>query len=397
MRILHIVAGLPPHGGGLSAVVPALCGALAGAGAGIDLATLGGPLAGSVAAAAATGVRLHVFQPSCAHAVGYSADLRRHLEPLVRGADLVHIHSNWTFPVWWGCHVAARCGKPVIWTPHGCLEPVRLRHGAWKKRLAGLCCDNRYLRRAACLHATSTAELDGLRAYGLRNPVAVIPVGADFAALDARPGDPGPALLGEACRGKRILLFMSRVHPLKGLDWLVAAWAQVADRFTEWQLVIVGPDERGYAEVIRRDAQRRGLAERITFCGPLQGAARRAALAAAELFVLPSRTENLGIVVAEAAYLGKPVITTQATPWSELAQRGGGWWIPTGSAALAATLAEALALGPAELRAKGADTQAWVAQTFAWPPLARQVLAVYGWILGRSSRPASLHVTSENA
>ena len=388
MTILHVVAGLPPEGGGLSEVVPGYCRGLAKAGCIVHLATLDGPLSATVARARQAGVNVHLFRPAFRHTILYSGALRRGLSSLVQCADLVHVHSNWTFPVWWACHTALCQQKPLVMSPHGCLFPERLRRSRGRKYMAGVCFDDRYLRRAACLHATAAPEQDAFRAYGLDGPVAVIPNGVEMESFDG-PGD-GSDFRSRfpACGDKRLLLYLSRLDPIKGLDLLIAAWTRLAPQFPAWHLVIAGPDERGCEAIARSALRSAGREESVTFCGPLYGADRLDALRACELFVLPSRNENFGIAVAEAAYVGRPVITTHGTPWEGLPQHGAGWWVPTDTDALHAALSAALALDTTALLAMGARGRDWIAQDFAWPHVARRLLEAYEWILGRRAQPA---------
>ena len=360
----------------------------------VHLATLDGPLAGTVAHARDAGVITHLFRPDFRHTILYSDALRRELPALVRQVDLVHVHSNWTFPVWWACHTALHQRKPLVMSPQGCLFPERLRRSRGRKYLAGVCFDNRYLRRAACLHATAASERDAFRAYGLDGPVAVIPNGVDTEAFDG-PGDGSDFRARfSTCGDKRLLLYLSRLDPIKGLDLLIAAWTRLATQFPAWHLVIAGPDERRCEAIARGALRSAGREESVTFCGPLYGADRLDALRACELFVLPSRNENFGIAVAEAAYVGRPVITTHGMPWDGLTSRGAGWWVPADAEGLHVALAEALALDAAALRAMGARGRVWVEQEFTWPRIGRQMLDVYQWILGRGERSECVRVIS---
>lgn len=432
MRILHVVGSLGRDSGGLGVSVSTLARGTAEEGHVVVVATLmRGPDDLSVTAREAVaegGVKLAGFRPFPPRAVGFSWELPCGLRRLTRWADVVHVHSAWTFPVWWACRSALLRHKPLVVSPRGVLDPVRLRHSAWKKRLAGCCFDRRYLRRATLLHATSQAEKEWIAAYlragnghVCRNGPAVAVVPDSLEIPGAAPS--GAALVPEAETtrrggGGRMALFLGRLHPLKGVDLLLEAWqrtgrARPADA-AFWRLLIVGPDEQGTRAALLRQAGRLGLACRciaggrageagdwifreprsrrsapaeIIFAGPVDGDAKWDLYRQADLVVLPSRSENFGIVVAEAAGMGKPVVATQATPWSGLAERRAGWWTPVSVEGLAGALDEALAMPAAGLAAMGARGREWVATEFGRSRIARQWVEIYSWLLGRGLMP----------
>jgi glycosyltransferase involved in cell wall biosynthesis len=331
---------------------------------------------------------------------------------LVREADIVHVHSHWTFPVWWGCWCARRAGKKLVMSPQGCLDPVRLRHSAWKKRLVGWM-DRYFLRRADAIHVTSEAEKGWVERWmeklktesGTRKrkggwgPVVVIPNGVEAAAFAGIGDREAISRRWPECRGKRVALFLSRIHPLKGLGMLIDAWAEIPH--AGWQLLVVGADEAGHEAEIKARVERRGLTGAVTFGGPRYGDEKVAVMQAADLFVLPTHSENFGIVVAEALACGVPVITTKGTPWGELekcvnallrycvnkaitqsgnqafhAERAG-WWIDIGVEPLARALVEAMGLTDEERRAMGENGRRLVEAKYQWPRIAGEMEKVY--------------------
>lgn len=420
MRVLHIVAGLPP-GGGLAESVPNLCRHLRQLGHEVTLATLDGLLSEAARAAEAAGVRLVRFAPSFPRALYFSWQMLRRLPALVRAADVVHVHSLWTFPVWWGCRCALRARKPLVMSPRGCLDPVRLRHSAWKKRLVGRI-DRWCLRRAAVVHATSEMErgwgerflrppsgrkIEGKRGGGLQ---VVVPNGVSLRPLSGRK------IEGKRGEGnRRMVLYLGRLHPLKGLEMLVEAWGRLHDAqhqspqpsMEHWRLVIAGPDEQGTRAALERQSRELGHMESIDFAGPVYGEEKERLLDAADLFVLPSRSENFGIVVAEALAAGVPVITTKGAPWAELLGQdscddsvvvrerikgagvkgervkkevGGGrcgWWVEVGVEPLAEALREAMSLTDEERWAMGENGRRLVEKKYRWEAVAEQMMELY--------------------
>ena len=376
MNVLHVVAGLPVSGGGLAEAVARLAREAVQLGHEATIATVAGPndpLAAAAEEARAAGVRIVRFAPAAPRAAFFSWDMLSGLRPLVQAADVVHVHSNWTFPVWWGCQAAIAAGRPLVMSPHGCLDPVRLAHSAWKKQLAG-CFDRRYLRQADVIHATSEAERGWIEQYvGGRPRIEVIPIGVDL-----------PALLETAnpAERTRTVLSLGRLHPLKGLDLLLDGWDRAIRALppaARWELVIAGPDEQGTQEMLERRARELGLAN-VTFSGPHYGADKQRAFADADLFVLPSRSENFGIVVAEALAAGVPVITTKGTPWSEI-EGSYGWWVDAAAEPLAHALSSAMLLSDAERAAMGAGGRELVAAKYQWPSVGRAMVEMYQRII----------------
>jgi glycosyltransferase involved in cell wall biosynthesis len=301
--------------------------------------------------------------------------MQRKLTAVVRAADLVHVHSQWTFPVWWGCRTALAAGKPLVMSPQGCLDPVRLAHSAWKKRLAGLF-DRRFLRQASVIHATSNAERGWIERYvGGRPRIEVIPNGVDLPAATSPAAKP-------AGRTRQVLS-LGRLHPLKGLDLLIDAW-QMASQELEpgdrWELVIAGPDEQGTRGGLEQKARQHGLSN-VRFTGPLYGEDKAQALASADLFVLPSRSENFGIAVAEALAAGLPAITTKGAPWQEI-HGSCGWWADVAAEPLATALREAMRLGDGERAAMGQRGRALVEAKYRWESVGRAMVGMYQAVTG---------------
>ena len=424
MRILHIVAGVPP-GGGIAESVPSLCRHEQSQGHRVTLAVVDGSMSEAALAAEAAGVRLVRYAPSFPHAFYFSWQMLAGLPRLIRESDVVHVHSNWTFPVWWGCLAARRLGRPYVISPCGCLSPERRRRSARKKRLAGWFFDRRCLADAALIHATCEAERCEVDAYlaeaGKHAPhVEVVPEGIDVQAWAIAPDRRFLENRFPACCGKRTALFMGRLDPLKGLDLLVEAWRMVGANVVAWHLLIVGPDEQGYAARINKMIDRTGLRDQVTLAGPVYGEERRILLNSAAVFVLPTYNENFGIAVAEALACGVPVITTKGAPWAELENCGNalmrecdsekcvnalmpdfvtegvvenkairqsgnqaflparaGWWVDIGAEPLAAALREAMSLTDEERHLMGKNGRRLVEAKYRWEEVAKQMVAVY--------------------
>ncbi|MDP1580167.1 MAG: glycosyltransferase [Candidatus Didemnitutus sp.] len=393
MKILHLANTAGQQSGGIGEVVHGLIKAQRQAE--ID-ATLWFPGTPAMAAevCAATGVEakrvcaiphVRIFN----HVVPYGL-LGRSTE--VRSQyDLLHQHGIWVPNSIFVAGVAGRV-KTII-SPHGLLEPDRLQIARSKKRLIAHLYENRNLRRASCLVACSEQEAVGIRLYGLRQPIAVIPNGVADELLLPMAGKAQQAKAFKQQHGLpevgRILLFLSRLHPLKGLDLLIDAAAELRRELTEqkWTIVIAGPSELGHREHLAAKIAALDLAALVRLLPALYGPEKAMAYQAADCFVLPSANENFGIVVIEALACGLPVLTTKQTPWQQLEERECGFWIERTVPALSAKLREIMQLSPSTLHAMGARGQALVTEQFLWSSVAAKLQELYAWTLGNGPCP----------
>jgi len=294
-------------------------------------------------------------------------------------ADLLHTHGLWQHPSWIALKWKARHHRPHVCSPRGMLETWAWNHKRWKKLPVWWGLEKRNLQSAALLHATSDMEAASFRARGLTAPIAIIPNGVIIPGTTARFSN-----------RSKVALFLSRIHPKKGLRMLLEAWAWVRPR--GWQLHIVGPDEDGHRAELERLVAALHLGEVVRFDGQLLGMEKERAFEEAQLFILPTHSENFGIAVAEALAHGLPVITTHGAPWGLLQQRNCGWWVPATRDGLAAALDDATRRTPEELRVMGQHGREVVEERFLWPVIVRDMLSVYLWLLGQGERPRCIVV-----
>jgi glycosyltransferase involved in cell wall biosynthesis len=312
-----------------------------------------------------------------------SAGLARALHQLAPKVDVIHDHGLWLMPNVEAGRAALLAGKPFIVAPRGMLAPAALSFSRIKKRIVWAFLQGEVLRRATCIHATSEQEHDEIRDFGLNNPIAIVPNGIDLPEPAVRP-------VSSTTNG-RIVLSLGRLHPKKGLDRLVHAWATIEAAYPAWRLRIVGPDELGYAGKLAALA-RELKAQRISFGKSVAGDAKIAAYQQADLFVLPTLNENFAITVAEALAVGTPVIATKGAPWRGLESEGCGWWIEHGIEPLAAALANAMAMTREKLQAMGAKGRSWVSRDFSWDRVARDMLDLYRWLALRGELPSTVRL-----
>ncbi len=324
-------------------------------------------------------------------AFGYAPGLLANL--LAQDAALLHVHGLWKYPSIAANHWHRRLRRPYIVSPHGMLEPWALQQSPAKKRLALWLYQGACLRNATCLRATSEMEMERIRAIGFRNPVALIPNGVEMPPTWAVRSSPAVGVGGSEVpsSGLRTALFLSRLHPKKGLLNLVEAWSRLSKEHGTlaegWRLVIVGPDESGHLADVRHAVHLAGLERFIEFRGEAWGEARWQFYRDADLFVLPTFSENFGLVIAEALACRVPVITTRAAPWEHLESHKCGWWIGTGVPPLVGALRQALATAPLELHAMGKRGRDVVTKLYAWEPIGLRMAETYRWMAGNGRKP----------
>jgi len=302
-------------------------------------------------------------------------------------ADLIHDHGLWRHVNWATAAAARRSNKPYVITPLGLLAPAALAHARLKKMISAMLFEKRLLRNAALIHAASEIEYESARAYGVTKPIAIIPNGIEPASLDNGAPESSLEERYPELRGKRILLFLSRISWEKGVTELVEAWNKLCGQFPGWHLVIVGEGNLAYERNVKCLIKGSQLCEHVTWMGPLYGAAKQEVLSHASLFVLPTHCESFGIVILEALAAGVPVVTTRKAPWEVLLSEKCGWWIPRGHGPLVETLREAMSCPVALLQEMGQRGRALARSRFSWEQSARQMETVYKWLLKDGDMP----------
>ena len=332
------------------------------------------------------------LQPRTAMRVGpvffsYAPGLTRRLT----GADLdlVHLHGLWMHTSVASLGFTHRTGKPHIVSPHGMLDSWALLNSGWKKRLAAACFENANIKGAACLHALNAAEAVSIRDYGFAGPVCVIPNGVELPPADQAP--PAAPWWTRSEPEIKSLLYLGRLHPKKGLPNLLAAWSRLdPEARKQWRLVIAGWDERGHQLVLRRMAAALHIEATVTFPGPLFGEDKRAAFRHCDGFILPSLSEGLPMGLLEAWAWGKPVLMTPQCNLPEGFEAGAAVRIEPEQESIAAGLGDFLAMDDAKRERMGANGRALTQQRFSWPVIAAEMAAVYRWLAGHGSKPASV-------
>ncbi|MDP1737475.1 MAG: glycosyltransferase [Caulobacter sp.] len=380
MRVIQVVASVTDEAAGPSYSVPRLSASVARAGASVDLFTIGPARDVASDGVVQTSFAQDLAQVPGAKRLWLSSEMRRSLFHEARHAEILHMHGLWLMPNIYPADAARAARKPLVISPRGMLGAPALRFSPLKKRAFWRVLQERAALSASLMHATSEAEFEDIRAYGLTNPVAIIPNGVDL-----------PPVSGVTRRRSRTVLSLGRIHPKKGLDTLVRAWARLGGRAEGWRLRIVGPSEVGHAEKLRGLASDLNLAT-VDIEGPLFGDDKLAAYRQADLFVLPTQHENFAMTVAEALAAQLPVISSKGAPWSGLERERCGWWIDHGDEPLAAALAHALALPIDELAAMGNRGRDWMEREYSWNRVGREMFEAYRWLVLKGPPPSTVRL-----
>ncbi|WP_396593043.1 glycosyltransferase [Brevundimonas sp. R86498] len=382
LAVVHVSPSLDVSYGGPATSVPSLAAALRDQGVAGALVSVDPPApAADNALITAKGLSWRRARPARVRLGYYAADLVEQLDAAVDEIDarVIHCHSFWGYPAIVAASVARRRELALVVSPRSEFYPGSLRRSRWLKRGFMAAAGRRILSAAAFVHATEPGEGEGARALGYQGRVVLAPNGID-ASIGDRLMDRADALrhLNLDPLPARRALFLARLHPRKGLETLLHAWALTGLATRGWRLMIAGDAaDPAYAERLRRLSADLGLAEVVDWLGHVDDAARGAALSLADLFVLPSQFENFGLSIAEALACGVPVITTTATPWPALETDGAGWLVPPADApALGAALAAAAARGAEGLKAMAPAARAAVSR-LDWAAAARPLAEAY--------------------
>ena len=395
MHIIHTTGTIGEWAGGPSRTVTRLCSSIARPGCSVDLVTGHDPERDQeLILPDSRLVNLHFVRAKRMIGINTYPGFTDTVESLVvkyrrnKAPVLIHDHGIWTLTNIAAARAAHRAEIPYVLHPRGMLEPWAFNYKGRKKKLAWFLYQKRIVENAAAIVATSIQERDSIKNIFPRIPVAVIPNGVPF-----------PTTLPH--RTQRIdprfyyVLFMSRIHPVKNITGLVRAWCQVCSDSTRsnWILQIAGPDQQGHTGEVKALVNSLGLASRVEFLGAISEGDKHKLYEAADVFVLPSFSENFGVVVAEALAHGLPVVATLGTPWSELVNRGCGWWVDPSPDNLAQAIAEAIDLSQSDRSAMGIRGRDFAHAVFSWDGIGTSTVQLYEWVLGlSSSRPSFVHV-----
>ena len=284
---------------------------------------------------------------------------------------LLHVHGLWTPFVWRAYRFAKKNGLTFVVSPHGMLEPWAMSHKSWKKKLAWSIYQKKILNSADMLVVNSRRELLTVRAMGLKPPVAVIENGVDKADFFVSTSSAVP---------DKSVLFLSRLSPVKGLPDLIHAWSLLPAGHG-YKLRVYGHADPGYEAELLCLIRKFNVEDSVALLGPVFGVDKWKAYRSASFFILPSYSENFGIVIAEALWAGLPVITTKATPWECLELEGLGWQVDNCPRQICDALWAAMQLGDEKRNSIGQRASAYAQKNFDWPNIVEKYLLAYRWLI----------------
>lgn len=372
MKVIQVVPRAFSNANGVSICVQSMCGGLYKAGVNVELHALDAPHDEKIPFEF-VGYNRSSFP--CV-SIGRSREMFRGLQNACKDTDVIHTNGLWMMPTVYPEWARHGTGCKFVVQPHGALAPWSLCRSRIKKLLFGVAFQRRVLSKADMWVATSQEEAEDIRRIGYRQPIAVLPNGVDI-----------PSGISRCRASRRRMFFISRIHPKKNVEMLLRCWSRLEDRFPDWDLAIVGPDKDNFYADEMKLLSRSLLCKRVTFTGELKGREKYDFMAASECEVLPTFSENFGMVVAESLACGTPVICSRGAPWAGLEKEGCGWWIPIDESALVETMYNAMVSSREELSKMGDNGIAWMKREFEWSSIADRMKLAYEWLVSGQDKP----------
>lgn len=305
----------------------------------------------------------------------YTTELLKYLKEN-NDYDLFHGHGLWQYPNHKMAMFARKIKKPYILSPRGMLNKQAIDQSKLLKKFVYILFQKKDLEKASVLHATSQQEMEHIRSMGLINPIAVIPNPIDVPNNET-------ALFSKST--KRIG-YVGRFEKIKNIENLIHAWAMTGQKLSEWELVLIGTGADDYANSLKKLSKSLGITN-IRFTGFLTGDEKNNVLSSLSYLVLPSKSENFGMVIPEALVRGIPVIASKGTPWEILIKNNAGWWIDVGIKPLVAALNEVISLKEIDRQRMGLNGRKLVEENFSTDIVSEKMIKLYKWVLLKTEKP----------
>lgn len=354
MKVIHYIASIDKRDGGTTEYMRLLSTALKN---NINLHIATGV---SESPIKIDGVPITFFKYQISHWFTMLKEFRYFLE--TEKPDIVHINGIWSPQNWGFQKEAQKLGIKVVLSPHGMLEPWIMDNNPLKKKLGMLIYQKKAIQKADILHATAQMETESIKFLGFTNPIVIIPNGIDLNDVKSV----------KTRYGTKKMVFLSRIHPKKGIEILLDAWRN--SKTDDWTLEIAGNGDENYINQLNESA---ADLKNVYFVGAKYNETKWDFLRSADVMILPTYSENFGIVVAEALAIGVPVITTKGTPWKDLETNKCGWWIDLSSDNLTKTIIKVFNTSTNELEDMGKNGRELIDNKYDIKKIAKEMINLY--------------------
>ncbi len=366
MKVLHFITSIDHCSGGTTTYLKLLT---EGISKEVDITIVTGQTSNPVKI---NGARIITLDLSILKLVGFAhkaGELLDELKP-----DIIHINGIWELPNTIIQHSAQKRKIPVIISPHGMLEPWILKRNPHKKNLALSLYQRQSIQKATCLHATAASEFDNIRKLGFRTDMAIIENGIRTDEIK----------LKKSWRKSGTILFLSRVNPKKGIENLIDAVSRLREVFKSYKIIIAGEGEPEYVQSLKQRAIDNQMQDQFIFLGGIYGKTKWDLYREADVFILPTHSENFGIVIAEALACGTPVITTTGAPWYDLKKYQCGWWIEHGEEPLIEALRDFSGKTEPELEQMGRNGHHLIRKKYTAEQMGAKMINLYHAVLQKN-------------
>lgn len=282
--------------------------------------------------------------------------------------DIVHVNCCWMPACAAVQRIAQKHGYKVVLTPHGMLEPWIIKRHYWTRKVPALLLYQKAaVRKADCIQSTAESERDNLLKLGYNKNIKVVRLGIDADGIEMK----------KSWKKTRQILFLSRVHVKKGINFLIEAAAVLRSELQGYKILVAGEGDADYVAEMKRMIADNGLQDIVQLVGGVYGGEKWRLFQTSDFFVLPTHSENFGLAIAESLASGTPVITTVGTPWHDLNDTNSGAWMEIGTQPLVETLRRFLALSDDELEAMGRNGRRLIEEKYSAHVMAKEMMEVY--------------------
>jgi glycosyltransferase involved in cell wall biosynthesis len=304
--------------------------------------------------------------------------------------DVIHINGIWMYTSYVNKSYTAKYNKPYIISPHGMLDPWITHTRAWKKKIGLFLYEKEHLANAACIHALTDAEYKSIRSFGCKNPIAIIPNGVHLPRYENLTATENFSWKED---NRKNVLFLSRLHPKKGLDNLIKAWARIGEHRKSWKLVIAGESkDKSYINSLKKLQSELYLENDVIFIGSQFNRAKELCFKSSDAFILPSFSEGMPIAALEAWSHRLPSLLTKECNMPEGFERNASIEIEPNVESIVKGLEKLFLLSENELEQMKTNAYELVKQKYTWDSIGKQMNDVYEWILTGGSPPSCVYL-----